>query len=111
MPTFVMKGKRLPILANGEINLPQNPGEYCGPIMGYIGKLLAIFFLKPNSRDADATPIARSVQHVAIPPHKYQENPDGTLTITPSISDTRGDGSGGSDGWHGYLTNGDWYLA
>lgn len=121
---FVMKGRRLPILTFNEIedpdspnswskpklNTPQNPGEYCGPIIGYTGDVPAVFFLKPNSRDEGVKPIARAVQHVCSPPHKFTEEVDGTLTITASISDKRIGGTE-SDGWHGYLTKGDWYLA
>lgn len=103
-----MVGKRLPILENSKLNTPQNPGEYCGPIIGYTGDKPAVFFLKPNSRDNNIPPHARSVQHVVSPPHVFTEEADGTLTITESISDLRGDHSEGSDGWHGYLTKGQW---
>lgn len=114
MTKFVMKGVRLKVEYDEEghpiLNTPQNPGEYWGPIMGYTGKLPAVFFLKPNSRDPGVPAIARSVQHVTSPPHKFFEEPDGTLTITASIGDTRR-GSSESDGWHGYLTRGEWVLA
>lgn len=79
-----------------------------GPIMGYTDDKPAVYFLKPNARDEDAPAHARSVQHVTSPPHVFLENPDGTLTIFASISDMRGDHSEGSDGWHGYLTRGEW---
>ena len=36
------------------------------------------------------------------------EEPDGTLTITPSISDLAGPNSV-SDDWHGWLTKGEWH--
>jgi hypothetical protein len=83
------------------------PGDYCGPILGFTGDKPAVFFLKPNARDTDAPPNARSMQHVVSPPHVFTEEPDGTLTITASISDRRANG-GESDGWHGYLTAGVW---
>lgn len=110
-----MKGRRLEIVTNPDTGrpdlnlcLPMDPGDYVGPVTGYTGDKPAVFFLKPNARDADAPRHARSVQHVTMPPHVFAENADGTLSITASIGDTRGDGSEGSDGWHGYLTNGEW---
>lgn len=106
----VTQGKRF---AAVDGNLPwgemddHGPGAYCGPIMGYTGDKPAVFFLKPNARDADAPKIARSMQHVTSPPHVFTEEPDGTLTISASIGDTR-EGSTESDGWHGYLEHGVW---
>lgn len=102
-----MNGKRLPLLEGGRLNMPQNPGEYCGPVTGYNAELPAVYFLKPNARDVGAPSRARSVQHVVSPPHTFTEEADGTLTIRNSISDTAGESSG-SDGWHGYLTSGVW---
>lgn len=104
-----MLGKRLPLL-NGKLNTPQNPGEYCGPVTGYTAQLPAVFFLKPNARDANAPSRARAVQHVVSPPHVFTEESDGSLTIRNSIGDHAGT-IGGSDGWHGYLTKGVWVLA
>lgn len=100
-------GKRLPLLEGGKLNQPQNAGEYCGPVMGYTGDKPAVFFLKPNARDADAPKRARAIQFVISPPHVFTEEPDGTLTITASISEMAGGGSE-SDGWHGHLTKGVW---
>lgn len=114
-----MKGRRLqPVPYKDDagvehIGIPLDemvPGDYCGPLVGYTGDLPAVFFYKPNARDEDAPPSARSLQHVCSPPHVFTENEDGTLTITASISDRRANG-GPSDGWHGYLTNGEWVLA
>ena len=81
----------------------ERPGDYCGPIYGYTGDLPAVFFLKPNARDIDAPPIARSVQHVVSPPHTFRECPDGSLEIRNSLGDMHGTTS---DGWHGYLDEG-----
>ena len=107
-----MKGRRIPVTyeADGKAKFPavENAGDYCGPLMGWTGDLPAIFFLKPNSRDPDAPKRARSVQHVISPPHVFTEEPDGTLTITGSISDLAGENST-SDGWHGFLINGEWH--
>lgn len=105
-----MKGRRIPVPKSGKLpwGKIERPGDYCGPIRGYTGEAEAIFFLKPNARDADAPPGARSIQHVAIPPHRYEEHEDGTLTISPSIGDTVRGGSGDSDGWHGFLERGVW---
>ena len=102
-----MKGRRLPLI-EGQLNLPTQPGDYCGPIMGYTGDKPAVFFLKPNARDSSAPRRARSVQHVTSPPHVFTENEDGTLTITASLGDTAGANSE-SDGWHGWLTKGEWH--
>ncbi len=101
-----MIGRRLPVIP-GQHPIPEQPGDYCGPVMGYTADKPAVFFLKPNARDPGAHPRARSVQHVTSPPHVFTEEPDGTLTITASLGDTAGPGSE-SDGWHGYLTKGIW---
>lgn len=118
-----MVGRRLPVgvwdtpeqpqlAGKPALTLPTAPGEYCGPLVGYTGDLPAVFFLKPNARADDAPPGARSIQHVVSPPHTFTEEADGTLTISPSISEFRGnDATGarfGSDGWHGYLEHGVW---
>ncbi len=109
-----MKGRRIPITygPDGRAQFPalEEAGDYCGPLIGFTHDKPAVFFLKPNSRDPDAHKRARSVQHVISPPHVFTENPDGTLTITASIGDTNGSGSE-SDGWHGYLTAGEWIKA
>lgn len=97
-------GETVPTLPLDEMQ----PGDYCGPIVGWTGDKPAVFFLKPNARDADAPPNARSIQHVVSPPHVFTEEDDGTLTITASISDMRAGGSA-SDGWHGFLTRGVWH--
>jgi hypothetical protein len=101
-----VQGRRLPVV-DGKVTWPEEPGDYCGPVRGYTGDKLSIFFLKPNARDEGVIPRARSVQHVACPPHTFEEHDDGTLTISPSIGDTAG-ASTESDGWHGYLEHGVW---
>ena len=95
-----MKGRRVQTFAEIE-----QPGDYFGPHIGLTGDLPAVFFLKPNARDPDAPPHARSVQHVCSPPHTFRECPDGILEIRPSIGATVRGGSE-SDGWHGYLDEG-----
>lgn len=97
-----MIGRRLPIV-DGKVTWPELPGDYCGPVVGYTGNLPAIFFLKPNARDADAPPSARAVQHITIPPHTIRECADGSLEIRASLGDMH---ASGSDGWHGYLDEG-----
>lgn len=105
-----MKGRRIPVPKDGH-PIVEQPGDYCGPVMGFAGPgQSTVFFLKPNARDPDAPPRARRVHHVNSPPHVFTEEPDGTLTITPSIGDTARD-SPESDGWHGYLTKGEWRIA
>jgi hypothetical protein len=105
----VTPGRRLPVV-DGKMTMPEEPGDYCGPVTGYTGDVPAVLFLKPNARDPDAAPRARSVQHVVSPPHTFTEEPDGSLTISPSISNlTHGDTTGASDdGWHGFLERGQW---
>ena len=85
------------------------PGDYCGPIVGYTGDLPAVFFLKPNARDEGVAPRARSVQHVCSPPHVFRECPDGSLEIRESIAAyprSHPDEPSMNDGWHGYLDEG-----
>jgi hypothetical protein len=94
-----MKGRRVN-------QLLEFPGDYWGPVTGFTGDKPAVLFLKPNANDSDAPRRARIVQHVVSPPHVFKENEDGTLTITPSISDLADRGE--SDGWHGFLTCGEW---
>lgn len=106
----VFPGRRLPV-TDGKMTMPDDPGDYCGPVIGYTGDKLAVFFLKPHARDPETPPHGRGVQHVTSPPHTFHEEDDGTLTIRASIGDTRGDGREGSDGWHGYLIRGEWVLA
>lgn len=86
-----MKGRRV-------THMPELPGDYYGPVMGYTGELPAVFYIKPN---------AIRTHYVVSPPHRFTEEADGSLTITDSIGDTAGPGSV-SDGWHGYLTRGEW---
>lgn len=88
-----MKGRRVATPDDLE-----QPGDYCGPVTGWTGGLPAVFFLKPNG--------ARG--HITSPPHEFVEEDDGTLTVRPSISDTRVGRPEFSDGWHGYLERGNW---
>lgn len=89
-----MKGRRLPI-ADGEdpTLILQWPGDYCGPIVGFTGDSPAVFFLLPIETHSD-------IHHVVSPPHKFIEEPDGSLTIKASI--------GADPHWHGYLKQGVW---
>lgn len=105
-----MIGRRLPVI-DGKMTMPEQPGDYCGPVVGYTGPFPAVFFLKPNARDSKANARARSVQHVISPPHTFRECPDGSLEIRNSISDFAGAGSV-SDDWHGFLDEGHvWRIA
>jgi hypothetical protein len=81
----------------------EKPGDYYGPVI--FDGVLVCWFLKPNARDPDVHPRARSIQHVNFPPHVYRECPDGSLEIRESIGDTAGPQKE-SDGWHGYLDEG-----
>jgi hypothetical protein len=84
-----------------KLTQPREPGDYCGPIVGYTGERPAVFFMLPVPADhPDA-----GVRHVASPPHDpFVEEADGTLTISPSILAVRPEGNG----WHGYLERGVW---
>lgn len=102
-----IKGRRLPVV-DGVPAMPEEPGDYSGPVMGYTGDVPMVQFLKPNARDPDAPPQARSVQHVCSPPHKFRECPDGSLEIRDSISEFRSSDKHHKygDGWHGFLDEG-----
>lgn len=96
-------GRRLPVEPDGAWTMPEQPGDYCGPVPQ--GEHEVCYFLKPNARDDDAPPAARSIQMVRFPPHTYRECDDGSLEIRASIGDTA-HGRTESDGWHGYLDEG-----
>ena len=91
-----MIGRRIPTI-DGKAVMPEQPGEYCGPVSGYTGDLLAVFFLLPIARDPGAPPGQRAIHHVCSPPHKFRECPDGSLEIRESI---------GNPFWHGFLDEG-----
>jgi hypothetical protein len=100
-----VNGRR--VASRGDI---ERPGDYFGPTGDYTNGVPAVFFLKPNARDADTSVPARSrsIQHVCSPPRSFRECADGSLEIRPSISNLlRGDADGHSDdGWHGWLDKG-----
>jgi hypothetical protein len=99
----ILNGRRV-LAMTTVVTLPQNPGEYCGPITGYTGDKPAVFFLKPHARDPGTPPSGRSVQHVTSPPHVFTECADGSLQIRESLGETRSGLEGDvPDGWHGYL--------
>lgn len=113
-----MRGRRISVPPNNREGIAlELPGDYCGPVTEFTGSrklpdgtsipVQAVFYLKPNARDANAPTPARSHQHVNSPPHTFIEEPDGSLSITPSISNLDSQGQN-DDGWHGYLTNGEW---
>jgi hypothetical protein len=76
-----MIGRRLPIQSSGYPTMPTRPGEYCGPINAQIYDhpntkgVTTVFFVKPNGFGA----------FVHSPPHKFTEQPDGSLDIHPGI--------------------------
>lgn len=104
-----MKGRRIPVPVDGAFPPLEQAGDYSGPMLGFTGSKPSVFFLKPNARDVGAPRCARSVQHVVSPPHVFTEESDGTLTIRESIGDTHANGE--SDGYHCFLTNGEWRKA
>jgi len=106
-----MKGRRIRVEFAGTRALYpdlKQPGDYCGPLIGWTADRPAVFFLKPNANDPQAPKRAHYIQHVCSPPHRFTEEMDGTLTIRDSIGDKAGKSSV-SDGWHGYLTKGEWH--
>jgi hypothetical protein len=80
------------------------PGDYCGPIRGYTGDNPAVWYLLPITEDVPGHPEAKALHHVESPPHRFVEEPDGTLSIYDSI----GCGPCGDYYWHGYLKRGVW---
>lgn len=93
------QGRRVPVTENhGQTLAGLQPGDYCGPITGYSGNQPAVFFVPPDSQHTEGP-----LHHVCSPPHRFTEEPDGSLTIRDSI----GCGKPPYD-WHGYLTAGVW---
>lgn len=95
-----MKGIRVPVPENQACALAvieAGNGSYCGP-----DNERRVYFRLPNG--------ANGVFHCKEPPHKFTEEPDGTLTITASILATWGHADGDHT-WHGYLTKGEWIQA
>lgn len=111
-----MMGRRIKVEMSLDGTRPMHPaltrpGDYCGPITGFIGKLPTVFFLKPNSHDKAATRRARCIQHVTSPPYTFVEEKDGSLSIKEIINDMSiHNGRRVSDGWRGFLTKGEWHL-
>ena len=85
--------------------IPELTGDYFWPFIGTIGDKPCVWFLK-------SMPVIWYLaagayrQHVVSPPHVLTEEPDGTLTITASVGDKAKDSE--SEGWHGFLTEGEW---
>ena len=97
-------GRRIPYPGGDPAFLLERAGDYCGPVSGYTGAgIPAVFFLLPNARDQDSKGGKRAIHHVCSPPHRFVENPDGTLSIFDSI--------GADPHWHGFLENGNWRPA
>lgn len=106
-----MIGRRLPVV-DGKTTTPTEPGDYCGPVEGYTGNRPMVAFKLPVPDDhPDA-----GLRHVCEPPHSFQEEADGTLTIEGSILAVRPTwkpaareaGEDDPPPWHGYLTRGVW---
>lgn len=105
-----MQGRRIPIInlgthpepMIGEVPILERAGDYCGPFKDKIENVLVVYFLLPNARDQETKGQGRSIRHVISPPHRFIEEPDGSLTIRESI--------GSQPHWHGYLTAGRWEL-
>ncbi len=89
------------------LEMLQAPGDYYGPVMGYNADKPGVFFLIPTATPGDpkwgGAP-QDGVHGVCSPPHRFFEQPDGTLTIRNSI------GCGPRDNyyWHGFLIKGVW---
>lgn len=105
-----IKGRRIPIInlgsypepMIGEIPILEQAGDYCGPFKDKIKNVLVVYFLLPNARDIDIKGQGRAIRHIISPPHRFIEEPDGSLTVRESI--------GAQPYWHGFLTEGKWEL-
>lgn len=86
-------GRRVPT-----VDSITKPGDYCGPVWGYTGNRLSVFYLLPNAHDEDASEGQRVVHHVTSPPHVFRECADGSLEVRNSI--------GAFPFWHGWLDEG-----
>ncbi len=92
----------------GRSSAEREPGDYYGPVFGFNGKdaedceIRAIYFNLPVRRE-DGSVICG---HICIPPHDYQENPDGSIMVIGSIKTRWGDEPGQE--WHGHLIQGVW---
>lgn len=100
----------------------ERPGDYCGPIAGFTGKLdnddpsspprPAVFFLLPTAGGEnplwrlDPEHPANGLHHVTAPPHSFRECADGSLEIRASIGAYGLEGRGGPYVWHGFLDEG-----
>jgi hypothetical protein len=80
------------------MNTPMEPGDYCGPIIGYTGDKPAVFFMLPNVNDPGVERKCRAIHHVVSPPHTFRECVDGSLEIRNSI--------GAMPCYHGFLDEG-----
>ncbi len=71
------------------------PGDYCGPLLGYTGSVLAVMYRLPSG----------DFGHVTSPPHTFRECADGSLEIRNSILHQHVEGDQ-EHVWHGYLNCG-----
>ena len=87
------KGRRVPWPEGAipvEIEKLLAAGDYCGP-----------WLLKSRPFYMIRNPFDGEVGVIESPPHQIVEEPDGALTVSPSIQYPNG-------GWHGYLKRGEW---
>lgn len=93
--------RRIAVPESGDINEVMwdfEPGDYCGPIRGYTGDRVSVFFMLPNEGNLPRE--HRGIAHVVSPPHDFRECHDGSLEIRESIL------CSGTVAWHGYLDEG-----
>jgi hypothetical protein len=98
-----MQGRRVPVPASGDMNeviFDFEPGDYCGPVVGFTGTRPAVWMRLP----VPAGHPDDGIRHVVSPPHVFSEQPDGSLEIRESILALRS--PDGAPGWHGYLDAG-----
>jgi hypothetical protein len=81
---------------DGTMDERWQPGDYCGPIMGYTGSVPMVMYRLPNG----------SIGHVCSPPHTFRECSDGSLEIRNSILHHFTDDAGNDTSWHGFLDEG-----
>jgi hypothetical protein len=106
-----MQGRRIHVVEGSDpYQMVTQPGDYYGPVFGFNGDSLAVYFLLPTATPSDPKwggGQADGLHAVCSPPHRFKEETDGSLTIRESI------GCGGPAGqyyWHGYLNHGCWEL-
>lgn len=78
-----MKGRRVATVED-----ITQPGDYCGPVMGYTGDRPAVFYKLPVDDPQIPMSVGITMAHICSPPHTFRECADGSLEIRNSILHT-----------------------